>query len=310
MQHWKAVAADAPALRIGLVQAEPGYVQTAPRLRELSEQIVDRVDLVCWPESSAGCYATELTSFADKQQIVLQSREPDRGLQPWPDARCALLTGASLYRGNGETPEALYQAAILIDPNQQIVDSYTKRFLMPFGEFMPLEDWFPGLQELFPRDEAISRGSVANPLRFGERARLGVMLCYEDMMPLAARSLCQGSANLLVSLINASDFEATLARSQHRLLAQMRAIECRRYLVRCAATGETCVISPWGTIEERLPLEGEGTLTAKVRLIDRPSVYSQRGEFLPWLCGTALLVYLISVRLVGAGQAKTLRTDG
>lgn len=296
IQHWKQVAGNAAPLRVALLQVEPGYVQTVPTLRKLSEQVAGKVDLVCWPESSAGCYATDLKSLADQQQVFLQSREPDRGLQPWPHPHCALLTGASLYQGDGETPEFHYQGALLVDDREQIVSSYRKRFLMPFGEFMPLEEWFPSLQQLFPREEVISRGTQASVLPLGKQARLGVMLCYEDMMPQAARSLCQESANLLVSLINASDFKAPLARSQHRLLAQMRAVECRRYLARCAATGETCVINPSGEIDEQLPLKGEGSAIATVRLLEQTSVYSQAGEFLPWLCGAGLLAYLISAK--------------
>jgi apolipoprotein N-acyltransferase len=118
------------------------------------------------------------------------------------------------------------------------------------------------------------------------------MLCYEDMMPAAARSLVVHSANVLVSLINASAFTDPLTLTQHRMLSQLRAVECRRYFLRCSATGETCVISPLGTIEATLPVQTQGVLTARVALVETPSVHCRIGDVFSIVCFVALVGYL------------------
>jgi apolipoprotein N-acyltransferase len=128
-------------------------------------------------------------------------------------------------------------------------------------------------------------GPDANVLSLGDKARLGVMLCYEDMVPSAAKSLVDNSANVLFSLINGSSFKATLTLLQHRLLAQLRAVENRRCLLRCAATGETCVVSALGTIQARLPLHVESVLVAEVPLLEARTVASRIGQTFPLLCG-------------------------
>ena len=95
-------------------------------------------------------------------------------------------------------------------------------------------------------------------------------------------------ANLLVTLINGSAFTDPLTLVQHRLLAQLRAVECRRCLLRCSATGETCMISPLGRIEERLPLQTQGVMTATVPLVEATTVYCRFGDFFPVVCFVGL----------------------
>jgi apolipoprotein N-acyltransferase len=163
---------------------------------------------------------------------------------------------------------------------------------MPFGEFVPGEDWVPGMNYLFSMQDVVSSGGQATVLQTATGAKLGVMLCYEDMMPEAARSLAGRSANVLVSLINASAFTHPLTLAQHRMVAQLRAVECRRYFLRCSATGETCVISPLGTIEAALPVQTQGVLTARVALVDTPSGYCRLGDAFPIVCLVALAGYL------------------
>jgi apolipoprotein N-acyltransferase len=75
------------------------------------------------------------------------------------------------------------------------------------------------------------------------------------------------------------------------MLAQLRAIECRRYFVRCAATGQTCVISPVGQIESQLPLQTQGVLTAHLALVDGRSVYCRIGDVFPVACGAWLALW-------------------
>lgn len=290
VQHWKAITAQAPKLSVALVQVEPGLTKSVPTMRRLTRQVSGKVDLVCWPESSAGNYAADLDSFADAQAVFQHSRDPDRGLRPWPAPDGSLLCGATIYEGDRDRPSAVYQAAILIDSREQRIGSYRKRYLMPFGEFVPCASWLPRRRQVSSGSEEFVRGDRANVLPVAA-ARIGVMLCYEDMLPHAAASLVQNSANLLVSLINGSAFETPLTRHQHRMLAQLRSVENRRYLLRCAATGETCVVSPWGTVESRLPLEGDGVLTANAALLESRT-WARFGSIgLVALCGVGVILF-------------------
>ena len=293
MHAWSERMAAAPKIDVALVQVDPSRDDSIDALQRLSREACagrDRpVDLICWPECSGGSYADSLRSFADPERIFAESREPQRGLRPLADPDCPLLFGGKIYNGYPERPNDIYQSAILVDDAERIVGCYHKRHLMPFGEYVPGTALMPELRHYFPMDDDLDVGPAATVLPLGETARLGVMLCYEDMVPSAAESLVDNSANVLLSLINGSSFKATLTLLQHRLLAQMRAVENRRCLLRCAATGETCLVSPLGTIPARLPLNVEDVLVAEVPLLDARTLASRIGQSFPIVCGGAAL---------------------
>ena len=293
MQSWGARIAAAPTLRVALLQVDPSGGEAVGELQRLTRQACAEhagLDLVCWPECSGGSYHDSLTSFADEERVFAQSRDPLRGLRPLAEPACPLLFGGRIYEGYPERPRDIYQSAILVDRTERIVGRYHKRHLMPFGEYVPGSDWLPEMRHYFPMDADFTCGPQATVLPLGEKARLGVMLCYEDMVPSAAASLVDNSANVLLSLINGSSFKATLTLLQHRMLAQMRAVENRRCLLRCAATGETCVISPLGTITARLPLHDPGTLVAEVPLLDARAPGWRLGAAFPAGCLAGLAV--------------------
>jgi apolipoprotein N-acyltransferase len=289
MHSWSALMAAAPRISVALVQVDPSRDDSIDDLQRLSREACtgrDRpFDLICWPECSGGSYAESLASFADPERIFAESRDPQRGLRPLADPACPLLFGGKIYRGYPERPNDIYQSAILVDNAERIVGCYHKRHLMPFGEYVPGTAFMPELRHYFPMEDDLDVGPEATVLPLGDKARLGVMLCYEDMVPGAAESLVDNSANVLLSLINGSSFKATLTLLQHRLLAQMRAVENRRCLLRCAATGETCLISPLGTISARLPLHVEDVLVAEVPLLDARTWASRLGQTFPIVCG-------------------------
>jgi apolipoprotein N-acyltransferase len=287
--YWTQVAAAAPTFDMVLVQANPEEDGGIDALRELTRQAhaasSDAPGLVCWPECSGGCYADTLTSLADPEHVLEHSRPPRAGMRPLDDLVSPLLFGGKSYHGHPEKPRQLYQSAILVDRSHVITGRYHKRHLMPFGEYVPGEDVYPDIKRYFPMQEAFTAGADANVLACGGRARIGVMMCYEDMIPEAARSLVANGANVLVSLINGSAFTAPLTLEQHRMLARLRAVETRRCLLRCAATGETCVISPTGTIAASLPLHVRGALAARPPLIEARTLASRLGRLFPVCCG-------------------------
>jgi apolipoprotein N-acyltransferase len=174
---------------------------------------------------------------------------------------------------------------------------------MPFGEYVPFADVIPELRLSFPMETTYTPGRDAIPLVSGS-ARIGPLLCYEDMVPSAAASLAADSANLLVSLIHGASFTNPLTLRQHRLLAQQRAIECRRCLARCGSTGETCLIDAAGRIVGRLPLGGEGMLGVEAPLLE-PLPPGVRWRWaLPAACAVGLAGLLFGGRLRSLGGLR------
>jgi len=295
--------AAAPQVRLAVVQADPedaAGIETLRRLTRAACASAPAPDLVCWPECSGGSYEEGLDSFADEAAVFRRSRDPQRGLRPLPDPARPLLLGGRIYRGYRERPREIFQAALLIDTAERLAGASQKRHLMPFGEYVPFADVIPELRLSFPMETTYTAGHDAGPLLSGP-ARIGPLLCYEDMVPAAAASLAAESANLLVSLIHGASFTNPLTLRQHRLLAQQRAIECRRCLVRCSSTGETCVIDAAGRIVDRLPLGPAGVLNVTVPLLEPlpPAVWWR--WVLPAACAIGLAGLVLGGRLRSAG---------
>ena len=148
------------------------------------------------------------------------------------------------------------------------------------------------MAELFDMQEHVQPGDRATPIRSQTTAaQMGALLCYEDMVPQATLEMTNNNVNILVSLINGSAFENPYTLTQHRLLAQLRAVECRKFLLRCAATGETCSISPTGKIVDRLPVQQEGVLVAQAALLPGSTQFTRT----PWLGPLLTMVSLMGV---------------
>ena len=312
MAAWSRAVEAAPRLLVAVVQANPEEEGGVDDLRSLTRRACANPgrmpELVCWPECSGGSYEAGLDSLADPDRVVDLSREPNRGMRPLDDPACALLFGGKIYTGHPEKPRTLHQSAILVDASQAIRGRYHKRHLMPFGEYVPGGDVYPDIKLYFPMQDEFTEGTEPTVLSCGTNARLGVMLCYEDMIPSAARTLVRESANVLVSLINGSAFTEPLTLRQHRLLAQLRAVECRRSLVRCAATGETCVISPQGTIVAALPLHVRDVLVEEVPLLEGRTLASRLGPAFPVAAAAGVLA--IAIRRRRSAHDRLARPSG
>jgi len=274
----------APKLALALVQVDPIYVGSEKKLRERSFMVHDKVDLIVWPESSLGIYSEKLTHFRNPDEAQYLSRQSRELLEPAKGLDCHLLAGGKLYR-DGAPAEGPYQmTAFLIAPNDDILGRYMKRTLLPFGEYIPFQQWFPAIREYATIHDVMEAGNDARPLVTETGHRLGNVICYEDTLPPNARHTVAQGAEALFSLIQGTAFENPLTLRQHLMMAAMRAVENRRYFVRCASTGVTCIIDPTGRVVSQLPVQTEGTLVGEIALIDSLSLYTRIGDLFPWVC--------------------------
>jgi apolipoprotein N-acyltransferase len=78
---------------------------------------------------------------------------------------------------------------------------------------------------------------------------------------------------------------------QHARLAQWRAIETRRSLLRVTNTGVTSVINAKGEIVETLPIFTPAVLKTQVEILEGETFYVRFGDAFAW--GTTLIVVAI-----------------
>jgi apolipoprotein N-acyltransferase len=194
--------------------------------------------------------------------------------------------------------------AFLIDPNEQIIGRYLKRTLLPFGEYMPGQKYFPGLRDWATLHEIIEAGEDPGPLTTSQGKRLGVIICYEDMLGRNVHATVAAGAEILFSLINGAAFECPLTLEQHKRLALMRAVEHRRFFVRCSSTGVTCIISPTGEVLDQLDVGVESSLVREVKLFESQTIYTMWGDYFPWSCTGVVVIGMYLARAWRAGGGR------
>jgi apolipoprotein N-acyltransferase len=286
--------ASAETMNIGVVQVDPAYVNSTQHMRVATNKLRGPLDLVLWPESSLGTYSTSVKSLGDIKRSLKIVREPFVDQTPAVGLGSWLLAGGKTYAANAKEKNSYFQTAYLIDPQGRFHARYHKRKLMPIGEYMPGEERFPSLHEFAQLSEYALSGDSAKPVEAGAGNSVGVLICYEEVIPEMARSTVANGAKVLVSLINASAFENDIALEQHLRLAILRTIENRRSLVRCAGTGISCWITPAGEIKNRLPVNQEVQFEAKIPLNSSLTVFDRVGHLLPQSCLIAIVFVMVS----------------
>ena len=170
-----------------------------------------------------------------------------------------------------------FNSAYLLDAGGETVYRYDKLRLVPFGEYIPVLGKLLFAEALV---QEVSDFSPGRELMVGEvdGHSFGTLICYEAIFPELARGLVSQGAQILINITNDAWFGDTAAPRQHLQMAVVRAIESRKPLLRCANSGFTVSVTPWGDIERQLGLFEEGIASIEVNLNSERPVYSRIGE--------------------------------
>ena len=246
---------------------------------------------------------------ADRFLPETQRSTPRRGFA------APLLFGA-LTQGKPTPPgrnhcEDCYNSAVLMAQDGEVLAMHDKAFLLAFGEYMPLGDRFPKLYDLSPETSHFQFGQRTAPIEWKiddkRTARLGMLICYEDLLPRYARRVAVHNPNLLVNLTNDAWFGQTAEPEHHLNLALMRSVEYRRWLIRSTNTGISVLIDSAGRRVKETALTGAETLLHDIPLLEQRTVYAALGDWpLLGLASGLVLVWLLSLgaspQLAAAGK--------
>ena len=169
-------------------------------------------------------------------------RDVLRGLTSHGDA----LFGVAI----GTTDGGYTNGAVTLSP-ELVAKAYAKRHLVPFGEYPP-----PGFAWFFRFARIPMSNFTAGPPRqppldvAGQR--IAPNICYEDLFGEELLGALP-AATLLVNLSNTAWFGDSLAQPQHLQIAQLRAIETGRVMLRATNTGMTAMVGADGVIAAILP---------------------------------------------------------
>jgi apolipoprotein N-acyltransferase len=281
-----AAVSAAPALRVGVVQANLGVLEkriqgvvTHRRHLEQTRELLagGDVDLVVWPETA---YVRGL------RRPLPISGQPVRD-----DLRVPLLFGGSSVWQDDDGRRFKANSAFLVGSDGMIRDAYDKNLLIPLAEYVPFAGLLPGIARWFPHVEEFGAVTETPALRLGAW-RIATPICYEVIRPDFVRRMVRAShPHLFVTLANDAWFGDSQEPWIHLALARLRAVEHRRFLVRSTNSGVSAVVDPSGRLVAHTGLLVRANLRATVRPLDGETVYARLGDWPGWL----------AVALVGVG---------
>lgn len=206
--------------------------------------------------------------------------------------------------------EACFNSALLIDAKGHVLDLYDKSYLLIFGEYLPFGETWPELYQLLPEGSRFQPGTRVTPMHFG-KARIGMLICYEDLLPRHVARVAAHDPNVFINLTNDAWFGTTAEPYHHLQLAQLRTIEYRRWLVRATNTGVSVFIDAAGRRLAETSLEGAEALVHAVPLMEGRTLYAVLGDWPPILLLVMLLLtWARALRGAATGEASTGRQSG
>ena len=226
------------------------------------------INILIWPESAFPFF---LTREADAMAQIAD----------------LLPKGTVLISGSVRAPDVppdtritrAYNSIYVIDHDGTVLAVYDKLHLVPFGEFLPFQDWMEriGLQQLTKIQGGFIPGTRRRSMEIPHAPRMLPLICYEAIFPggVAERADRPG---WIVNLTNDGWFGISTGPYQHLQQARVRAIEQGLPLVRAANTGVSAVIDPMGRFVARLGLGLEGVLDSSLPAAIAPTIYSRTGD--------------------------------
>lgn len=275
----------------------------AAEMNELQEISVDAAKrepgLIVWPEVPAP-FSFQEGNFAARAAAIARDSGTD------------FLVGVVDWKRDPAGKFIASNSAVLLDPAGQRIFTYDKIHLVPFGEYVPLRKWLTFAGRLTADISDFTPGATysVGELRDGTASeqKFGAFICYEAVFPSEVRRFTLGGAELLINMSNDGWFGRSSAPPQHLMMARVRAVENRRWLLRDTNNGYTASVDPYGRIVAELGTDFRGELDAPYDFRSGLTLYARFGDWFAWLCvlvSVALLAIAIVSRKRGDALAHT-----
>lgn len=255
------------------------------------EAITSSTDYVVFPETSLGPINMDLIEAERSMGPLIQLANE------WPDLH--IITGLAGYRdltdpATFDLPSTrsyrlqsgdilyreAYNCAIQYRQGTEIQEYY-KALFVPGAEF------FPFRKVLFFLNPVIDQlgGSIEGyrvrskfELFKSDQVRIAPAICYESIFGEYMTRFCQKGANAIFIMTNDGWWDNTAGHRQHTAYARLRAIECRRDVVRAANMGNCTFINQKGDILQKTSYGEAGAIKDHVRLNNDLTFYARWGD--------------------------------
>ena len=276
-------------LRVAMVQGNdrnrdpnPDEIRDRYILRNhlrLAGGIKESVDLIVLPESSLDADPRQ-DAYLD---VALSALAADRDAD--------VLAGGNTPAPHGRLYNTVFhylpEPADSDDPTGRTAELYSKRHLVPFGEYVPWRAALSFIEELQQVPIDYEPGPGPTVFAIGDH-RLGALICFESAFPAPARQYARRGADALIVLTNNRSYRRSANSAQHLAMGQFRAAETGRPLLQAAISGITAVVDHTGRVRSETRLFEPTVLLGEVQTYQGRTPYTIAGEWA--LAASALLL--------------------
>ena len=252
------------------------------------ETTKSKPQLIIWPETST-------PGLILKDATLLQ-----RMVSTVKKSQTYFLVGSAEYPKFEKSPEKSTRSgntALFFSPQGRILGQYIKIRLVPFGEYIPYEETIQWPEFIISKKKgSFDIAGTETALFEIEGTRFGTLICWEVLFPDLARVFVKKGADFVINITNEAWFGKIAFPYQMLSSCVFRAVENRVNLVRCANTGISCFIDPYGRVTGRVTDEGKdifisGALTQEIFISHAGTFYTRHGDVLVYGC----IAFLIGI---------------
>jgi apolipoprotein N-acyltransferase len=238
--------------------------------------------------------------FGDLPRVVIWPESPmnfkyagDRAFQELIAKFAAKNHVSVLFNSQEPAPAGgTYNSAVMVNEEGRLVAQYDKIRLLPFGEYVPLPRWLPGVSSIPAMVGDFTPGAQYTLMPLGE-ARTGVFICFESAFPYIARHFTQQGADVLVNISNDGYLGPTPVMRQHLANTVFRAVENDRPVLRVTNTGISAFVTERGDVLDATSgFQPDVRVWPVYRARDAKTVYTKYGDVFVGLCAVLTLLVI------------------
>ncbi len=249
-------------------------------------------EIIVWPETTLTVYLLENERYAGLVSELAR------------ECNATLIIGCFTRSDAGEEENSL----VCVYPSGEISEQkYSKRHLVPFGEYVPMRELFtflfPPLADISMLEGDLSAGEGSQLMDLQNGLKLGGLVCFDSIYETAAQISSRDGADILAVATNDSWFGTSAAIYMHAAQSRLRAVENGRPIIRAANTGVSTVVDRYGRELDRLDAEQEGYVISEVSAGGTRTLYSILGNAIVWLS----LAFLASITVIYITRQRRLK---
>ena len=261
---------------VSLYEKRQSLENSLNKMIDLSNQTSnDSIDLILWPESSISNLFVVEGSYNSNLSLNMN--------QFLENVQFSLVAGSDLRLSDKK-----YNSSILFQ-SDSVISIYHKQKLVPNVERTPSIFNKIGLNiglANFDIGKELSMFSV-NKINFTS------MICIESVFPKLTRQFVNNGAEFITYIVNDGWYPRNPQLDQHARRCIYRAIENRRSVIRCANTGISMIVNPYGNITNRLEFNKEGVIESYISTSSRKTFYTQYGDLFSIFNVVCMIVILV-----------------